>query len=243
MWGGGGYPCGLLSWGALAVATDDWLLRPPPQPHHPPLLLPFLLTSRQRQRHLENTLKIIIETSNLWDYWWKSRHRLTSRKTKCEKKIKFRQSAHTVPPWRMQFCRRGTMQVFTGHHVNVEHTTVKKSNPNWYNISLDILLSVPWFFQLSFWVKPQIRSRWWSYLRLYYRYEAFPVWVGSFLNESSLSPDWADTPQPPFTQLATPKYLPRHSKSSYIYIYVDTSLGLCPKKYCASISSTYPVGT
>ena len=68
------------------------------------------------------------------------------------------------------------------------------------------------------------------------------MWVGSFLNESSLSPDWADTPQPPFTQLATPKYLPRHSKSSYIYIYVDTSLGLCPKKYCASISSTYPVG-
>ena len=57
---------------------------------------------------------------------------------------------------------------------------------------------------------------------------------------SSLSPDWADTSQPPFAQLATPKYLPRHSKSSYIYIYVDTSLGLCPKKYCASISSTYP---
>ena len=26
--------------------------------------------------------------------------------------------------------------------------------------------------------------------------------------ESSLSPDWADTSQPPFAQLATPKYLP-----------------------------------
>ena len=225
------------SWGALAVATDDWLLRPPPQPHHPPLLLPFLLTSRQR--HLENTLKMrlaIFETTdeNLDIVWPAERQNVK------KKRIKFRQSAHTVPPWRMQFCRRGTMQVFTGHHVNVEHTTVKKSNPNWYNISLDILISVPWFFQLSFWVKPQIRSRWWSYLRLYYRYEAFPVWVGSFLNESSLSPDWADTPQPPFTQLATPKYLPRHSKSSYIYIYVDTSLGLCPKKYCASISSTTP---
>ena len=40
----------------------------------------------------------------------------------------------------------------------------------------------------------------------------FQNWKLSFpwfcKTKSSLSPDWADTPQPPFTQLATPKYLP-----------------------------------